>query len=114
MISVIWNQLADQKEQQHRKAIFCSLNDHSLGQEVPEKRRTFSAPGLVQKMMMYSHHTANNTDCSTIKLTSRVERFNKELLIWHKLYKGEFRKEKQDNRRIYITIYASKYMCMYM
>lgn len=82
-------------------------------QQVSEKRRTFSTLGLVQKSMMYSHHTVNITDCSTIKLISRVERCNKELLIWDKLYKGGFRK-KQENRGNYINIYASKYMCVYI
>lgn len=92
-----------------QKVISCSFNDHYLGQKVPEKRKTFSSLGLVQKIM-YSHHAANNTDLSTTKLISRVERYTKELLTWDSLYKGGFRKEKEDDRTIYINTYASKHI----
>lgn len=90
-----YSESTDQKEKPPIKVIFCFLNDHSLGQQVPERRRT--SLGLVQQIMMYSHHTASNTDGSTVKLTSRVQGSKKQLLIWDKWYKGEFRKEKLDS-----------------
>lgn len=85
------------------------MNDPYLGHQVPEKRKTLSTLGLVQKMM-YSYHAANGTDLSTIKLTSRVERYSKELLAWDKLYEGEFRKEKEDDKTIYLNTYASRHI----
>lgn len=55
-----------------QEVISCSLNDYYLGHQIPEKRKTSSTLGLVQKTM-HSYHSANNRDLSTIKLTSRVE-----------------------------------------
>lgn len=94
-----------------QEVISCSLNDYYLGHQIPEKRKTSSTLGLVQKTM-HSYHSANNRDLSTIKLTSRVEWYGKELLTWDKLYKREFRKEKDNKTTIYINTYASKYMCV--
>lgn len=94
-----------------QEVISCSLNDYCLGHQIPEKRKISSTLGLVQKTM-YSYHAANNTDLSTIKMTSRVEWYSKELLTWDKLYEREFRKEKENTTTIYINTNASKYMCV--